>query len=266
MNLNRIRTIIDKEWEEVFKNRMVLFTIGFLPIIFTLLPLVIMYVMGTSGGGMNNGDLADVPPQFLNTCGNLPAKDCLQVYIMQEFMLMFMMMPLIIPTAIAAYSIVGEKTTRSLEPLLATPITTAELLTGKALAAALPAVFLTWLSFGIFVLLLPLVGATPGLLQNVISATWLMAVLIIGPLMAIAAVNVAVIVSSRVNDPRVAEQVSGVMIVPVLGLLFAQLAGIIILSPTVMGLSIIFMLVVDAALIYFGVNLFQREAILTRWK
>ena len=68
----------------------------------------------------------------------------MQIYLINEFLLLFMMMPLIIPITIAAYSIVGEKTTRSLEPLLATPITTAELLIGKGLAAAIPAIAATW--------------------------------------------------------------------------------------------------------------------------
>ena len=51
---------------------------------------------------------------------------------------MFMLIPLFIPVNIAAYSIVGEKTTHSLEPLLATPISTGELLAGKNLASVIP--------------------------------------------------------------------------------------------------------------------------------
>jgi len=176
------------------------------------------------------------------------------------------MMPLIIPVAIAAYSIVGEKTTRSLEPLLATPITTAELLVGKALASALPAIIITWVCFGIFLLLLPVVGATPALMKYITGPVWFVAILVIGPLMAVASVNLAVIVSSRVNDPRVAEQMAGVLIVPLLGVLFGQLAGIIILDMNLMFLAIIFMLILDLALIYTGSRLFQRETILTRWK
>jgi len=61
---------------------------------------------------------------------------------------------LIIPVNIAAYSVVGEKTTRSLEPLLATPITTAELLIGKNMAAAIPAVLATWAGFLLYLLAL----------------------------------------------------------------------------------------------------------------
>lgn len=266
MNLNRVKTIIDKEWAEVFKNRMVIFTIGIMPIIFTILPLGILYGLSSTGGGIPDGSMADVPPAFLDACMDLSAMECMQIFMMNQFMLMFMMMPLIIPTAIAAYSIVGEKTTRSLEPLLATPITTAELLTGKAMAAALPAILITWACFAIFLLLMPLAGATPGLVNYVLGPVWLLAVLIIGPLMAIAAVNLAVIVSSRVNDPRVAEQVTGVLVVPLLALLFGQLAGLIVLNQSVMMLTILLMLAIDIVLVIAGARLFQRENILTRWK
>jgi ABC-2 type transport system permease protein len=266
MNTHRIRTIIEKEWAEVFKNRMVIFTIAFMPIMFTVLPLIILSVLTSTVGESASAAASDVPPAFLAICGDASAVGCMQIYIMNQFLMMFMMMPLVIPTAIAAYSIVGEKTTRSLEPLLATPIKTIELLWGKALAAALPAVVITWVCFAVFILLMPLVGATPELVKYTLGPTWLMAVIIIGPLMAIAAVNLAVIVSSRVNDPRVAEQVAGVLIVPVIALLFAQLAGLIVLNVTVMFISILVVLAADIALVYAGAQLFQRETILTRWK
>jgi len=265
MSINRILTIIDKEWAEVFKNRMVIFTISFMPIIFTILPLIILNFLGAQSG-IPAGATADVPPEFLNFCEDLPGPDCIQIFLMNQFILMFMMMPLIIPTAIASYSIVGEKTTRSLEPLLVTPITTTELLTSKALAAAVPAVGVTWACFLAFILLMPLVGATPGLIRHVTGPVWMIAVLVMGPLMAIAAVNLAIMVSSRVNDPRVAEQIAGILIVPLLVLLFGQLAGLIVLNLAVILIAVLVVFVIDSALIYAGTRLFQRETILTRWK
>jgi len=60
------------------------------------------------------------------------------------------MMPAIIPITIASYSIVGEKSTHTIEPLLATPISTGQLLTGKALAAAIPSVIASLIAFLIF--------------------------------------------------------------------------------------------------------------------
>ena len=266
MNTTRIRTIIDKEWVEVFKNKMVLFTIVLLPVLFTLMPLGFLYFANYSDMMSAGGDVSDVPAMFTQACGSLPAADCLQYFVLNQFLIMFMMLPLIIPTAIAAYSIVGEKTNHSLEPLLATPITTMELLTGKALAAALPAVLVTWACFFIFVLLMPLVGTSRTLVAQVLSPTWLVAVLIIGPLIAVASVNLAVIISSRVNDPRAAEQISAVLIMPLLALLFGQLAGLIVINITVMLISTLVILLLDVGLLYIGTQLFQRENILTRWK
>jgi len=265
--MKHVRTIIDKEWAEVFQNRMVLFTMIFIPLIFVLLPLVTLYFTGQSMGTGMPGEVADVPPEFLAVCGpEMSSVDCMQVYLVNMFLLLFMLMPVIIPVTIAAYSIVGEKTTHSLEPLLATPISTFELLAGKSLAAALPAILTGWLSFGIFLLVLPLIGISSIVIRYIISPTWLLSVLVAGPLMAIASVNFALFVSSRVNDPRVAEQISVLLIVPILAGMLAQLAGILVIDIFVMLSFIAGMALVDIGMIYLGVTIFQREKILTRWR
>ena len=265
--MKHILTIIDKEWAEVFKNRMVLFTLIFLPLIFTLLPLVMLYLTGQGMGDVGGVNTADVPTAFLTQCEEgMTGGECLQIYLVNEFLLLFMMMPVIIPVTIAAYSIVGEKTTHSLEPLLATPITTFELLAGKSLAAALPAIFVGWASFGLFLLGMPLIGVTRPVIEYIAGITWLLAVFVAGPLLAIASVNLAIFVSSRVNDPRTAEQISSLFILPILGLLFAQLAGVIVINVIVMTSFIGGMILVDIGMIYLGTTIFQRETILTRWK
>jgi len=262
--MNHLLTILDKEWSEVFKNKMVFLTMLIMPLLFTALPLITLSFM--NGSLPEGSDAADLPEAFLLACGSLPARDCLQIYVIDQFMLLYMMMPVIIPVTIAAYSIVGEKTTRSLEPLLATPVSTEVLLLGKGLAAALPAIAATWLCFLIFLLLLPWVGAGAAARAHVLGSTWLLGIFVVGPLMAVAAVNFAVIVSSRVNDPRVAEQISVVLILPLLGLFLAQIIGLVILSPQLMVWLILGALALDALLLYLGVRLFQRETILTRWR
>ncbi len=263
MDLSRIQTIVDKEWAEVFKNRIVLFTILLLPLIFTALPLGLLY---STRGAVSDGDFSDLPPRFLEACGNIAPVECFQIYLLNQFLLLFMFMPLIIPVAIAAYSIVGEKTTRSLEPLLATPITTEELLTAKSLAAAIPAVAATWGCFLVFLILAPVVGARPAVFVGILNPVWLLAVFVAGPLMAVLAVNVAIVVSSRVNDPRVAEQIAAVVVVPILGLIFGQIAGVVVLNVPFMLTAIGGLSLIDVALVYAGARLFQRETILTKWK
>jgi ABC-2 type transport system permease protein len=262
--MEKVKTIIRKEWAEVFKNRFVLFTVAFLPLILTALPLGILFA--TRSAGMDDFS-SDLPSQFLEVCPEgLTGGECFQVYLVSQFMILFMMMPLAIPVTIAAYSIVGEKTTRSLEPLLATPITTGELLTGKSLAAALPAILATWAGFTIFAIGARILVPNPEASAAILDPMWLLAILLVGPLMAVLAVLVSVMVSSRVNDPRVAEQLSMVVILPVLAMFFGQVSGLFLINRQIILLLAALLLLVDGGLVYLAVRLFQRETILTRWK
>jgi hypothetical protein len=52
----------------------------------------------------------------------------------------------------------------------------------------------------------------------------------------------------------------------VLGLVFAQLAGMIVINIMVMLSFIGGMILLDIGMIYLGTSIFQREKILTRWK
>lgn len=264
--MKHIRTIVDKEWAEVFKNRTVIGMMSFMPLLFTLLPLVMLKVSSTQSMEGFDASSAGVPASILAACAGMNAGECMQVYLVNQFLLMFMMMPLIIPVTIAAYSIVGEKTTRSLEPLLATPITIIELLTGKALAAAIPGVLITFLSFGLFVVGLFVLKVAPLVRAYILSPTWLLAVLVLGPIFSVISVMTAIFISSRVNDPRVAEQVSSVVIIPLMAVLLLQVAGVVVINLSFMLSAIASCLLIAVGMVYLGTVFFQRETILTRWK
>jgi ABC-2 type transport system permease protein len=264
--MNKIKTLIRKEWAEVFKNRMVLFTVAFLPLLLTAIPIAILASMHGEVTNMQ-GISSEMPAQFNALCpADLNPGECFQVYLVSQFMIMFMILPLAIPSTISAYSIVGEKTTHSLEPLLATPITTLELLLGKSLAAAIPAVLATYAAFLLFAGAAWIITPNPQLLGALLDARWLIAVFLVGPLMAILAVTVSVMVSSRVNDPRVAEQISMVVIIPVLAVFFGQIAGLFLINRQIILLAAGVLVLVDAVLFYLATQFFQRETILTRWK
>lgn len=262
--MKKINTIIRKEWAEVFKNRLVLSTVIFLPLLFTALPLIMLYISRDTGGSDLTGDM---PPQFSQLCPEgLSGGECFQVYMVNQFMLLFMLTPLIIPVNIAAYSVVGEKTTHSLEPLLATPITTVELLTGKNLAAVIPAVVATLTGFLIYVFGAWILVDSPLVLAALLDPMWWLAVIVVGPLLAILAVNFSLMISSRVNDPRVAEQLSALVIVPLLGIFFGQIAGLFLINQQLILIMAMILVAIDAGMVFLAVRLFQRETILTRWK
>ena len=260
----KVWAIIDKEWADVFRNRLVLFTVGFLPLIFTAIPLIMLYVMRRTDAG----ELEELPQALLNNplFAGMSPPEALQAIMVNQFMLFFLLIPLAIPMTIAAYSIVGEKTERSLEPLLATPITTRQLLLGKSLAAALPAVGAAWFSFLVVAFIARFIVVSARVYAIIVSPTWLLAIGLLSPLLTVLAVTVGVIISSRVNDPRAAEQLGMVVILPLLVLFFAQMAGLIFVNSLVVLWLVGGMTLVDIGLLQLAVRLFQRETILTRWK
>ncbi|TAK12676.1 MAG: ABC transporter permease [Anaerolineae bacterium] len=263
--MTKIWTMIRKEWAEVFKNKFVLFSVAFMPLLFTAIPLGVLYSMRGATAAEALG-LSEVPAEMTALCGDLAGAECAQFMIVSQFLMLFLLMPVIIPVTIASYSIVGEKRTRTLEPLLAAPISTLELLAGKALGAAIPAVAVTWGAYIIFMVGTILITGSPALTTLLLKPLWLLAMVVVGPLLSVAAVSMAVMVSSRVNDPRVAEQVSALVMLPVLGLFMAQTAGFIQLNQGFVLWLALILAVIDAGLLALAIQLFQRETILTRWK
>ncbi len=263
--MDKIWIIMRKEWAEVFKNRFVYFTVAFLPLVLTALPLIMLYATSSSGD-LSGLSATDIPGRFTVLCGEMSEGECGQYFLVSQFMLFFMLMPLAIPVTIASYSIVGEKTTRTLEPVLATPVTTLELLAGKALAAAIPGVGVTWIGFIIFAFGARLIATSPVVVARLTDPLWLMAIFVVGPLLAIASVSVAVMVSSRANDPRVAEQLSMLVILPLLAVFFGQIAGFFFINERLILWMAAVLALIDIGLLAFATQLFQRETILTRWK
>jgi ABC-2 type transport system permease protein len=167
--------------------------------------------------------------------------------------------------SLAAHSVVGEKQARSLEPLLVTPITTFELLSAKVLGAFIPSAVLTAGFFALYVLA-ALLFAREGVAWALLAPRTLGIVFVLGPLAALAALQMAVCVSSRVNDARTAQQIGVVVILPVAGLLISQVFGSLQLTGPLILTIAAGSLVVNAGLMWIGIILFDRETILTRWK
>ncbi len=262
--MNRIQTLIDKEWSEVFKNKMVLFTVALMPLLFVVILVVQLVVMRN----VPASEMNDAPAAVLAACTaqHLSDTECMQGYLVGSFMALFLIIPVMVPVTIAAYSIVGEKTTRSLEPLLATPTSTTEIILGKGLAAVIPAIAATWLAFGLFLISARAFAVSERVFALIADPMWLAGMFIIAPLLCVLSVTTAVVVSSRVNDPRAAEQISALLVLPVMLILFGRIIGFITLNVTTMLLFGLVLLVVNAGMLMLAVKLFQREVILTQWK
>ena len=255
-------TVLRREWIETLRNRLLVSTIVIPPVVLTIAPIIL-------GGLVNERELppeltaqilAQRPEWASFTPGELAG-----AFAVQQFLVFFLLMPAYIPLSIATFSIIGEKQARSLEPVLATPIRTVELLAGKAIAALVPGILTGWVTYLVFVALASLVYG-PNLFTVVTDGSWLAGVFLLGPAVGLASVVAGVIVSARVNDPRVAQQIGGVIIIPIVGLVIIQATGTLLVGPTGYAILAIIVTIVSLVGLRAGVRLFDREAILTRWR
>src|SRR5690606_20505744 len=158
----------------------------------------------------------------------------------------------------------GEKERKTLEALLYTPTSDGELYFAKVLSpwlAALGVTILALIGYSIVVNFVasPIVGRIffPNLM-------WIALTLWVSPAAAGLGLGVMVLVSSRVNTFQEAYQLGGVVVVPILLLLFGQLGGVIFFSlPFVLFVGLVLWLI-DLALLWFGARVFARSELLSR--
>jgi len=245
LNLGNSWIIASKDLKAFLRKRTVLYAVVVLPLFLSILfPLVIEF-SGRKSGGIP----ASVLPGYLDA-----------------FAFFFVIIPAIIPTPIASYSIVGEKVEKSLEPLLATPTTDGEILLGKCIAAFLPAIVATYGSSAIFMALTD--SVTQGKLGYLYFPNEEIAVILIllAPLAALLSVQLSVIASSRVSDVRAASQLGGLMFLPFLGIYLAGEIGLITLNTNNLLIIAAVLAVLDLVMFRISTATFQREEILTKWK
>ena len=89
---------------------------------------------------------------------------------------------------------------------------------------------------------------------------------LVGPLASLAALQMTIAISSRVNDPRSAQQIAVLLVLPLVVMLVGQVVGAFIVTTPVLLLVGLVLAAVWLALIAFSAALFERETILTRWK
>lgn len=96
------------------------------------------------------------------------------------------------------------------------------------------------------------------------NLTWVLLILGLAPTVALASIGLTVMISARVKGFREAQQISAVLVVPILIMLFAQASGTVIFGPLLEGTLILVFAVIDAFLFRLGVRLFRREEILSK--
>jgi ABC-2 type transport system permease protein len=237
----------------------------------SLFPAFLVIVLVPRIVGRTLEESGEFAEDAVNAIAHMPelaglAGDALvQTFLFHQFSLLLLLVPIVSATALATHAVIGEKQARALEPLLATPISTLELLAAKTLTPFVFALVLTWAAVGLY-LLGAFAFGEPGVWRAVASPRLLIMFGLLGPLVELASLLVSVIVSSRASDPRSAQQLTALLILPITAVFVAQLMGVLVLGPSAMLLASLGCVVLDVLLLWLGIRVFQRETILTRWR
>jgi ABC-2 type transport system permease protein len=261
MRLGYVWAVFTKEWRDLLTNRLLLGAVVLPALIFAAIPTGLVWFIETHE--LDPNQMAQIQ-QYIGNFPGVDPKTAAQAFIVLNFMAYFLLIPAMVPMAIATQSIIGEKVARSLEPQLATPLEVPELLTGKTVAAALPAVLSTWAVYVAYGLVNGAIADTR-LTRFVFSDTWLLAMVTLVPLICLFSVLLGIVVSSRVNDPRTAQQIGGFVVIPIIAIAVAQFFGghaTFSMQQVLIGDLLVAGLVGIALLI--GSWAFERESILTR--
>ncbi|HEV2226663.1 MAG TPA: ABC transporter permease subunit [Nitrososphaerales archaeon] len=185
--------------------------------------------------------------------------------LMDSFSIWFVIAAAIIPTAIASYSLVGEKIQKSLEPMLATPMSDGDILLGKTLSALLLPLGALYAGSISFMTLLDYF--TYDLLGYYYYPNWhIGAILFAAPFAALLSVEVNVVISSRMTDVRSAQQSGALLMLPFIGVFLASELGFFAMDDTNLVILAGILAAIGIAMFFVAKATFQREEILTRWK
>ncbi len=244
MRFSKAWIVASKEFKTLTKRKNILYSsLYFESIVSIGLPFLIRYVSG----------------KMTDPTTALPV-------LLSAFSFLFVIGASLLPVTMASYSLVGEKVQKSLEPLLATPTTDEEILAGKSIAAFLPAFAINLVGALIFTTLVD--HFTHNILDSYFFPNWdiIIIVLLLGPLACLLAVGYNVLISSRMNDVRAAQQFGALILLPFAAIYVLSETRVLELTTNALLIMAAILIGIDAVMFFLAKATFQREEILTKWK
>jgi ABC-type Na+ efflux pump permease subunit len=265
VNRRAVKAIVRKDLKVVIQNKGVSIPLIVLPaLILVVLPAMAALVPtldnipGSSGADLYTfrehlpGELQRVLARYDSTQAGIVL---LFVYLLAP---MYLILPLMVASVIAADSFAGEKERKTLEALLYTPTTDGELLLAKLLAAWVPAVTVAWVGFVLYGLVLNL-AAWPTMGRVFFPNTmWCILAIWVAPAVAALGLGTTVLISARVRGFQEAYQLGVIVVLPIIVLLVGQATGLIYFGPWLVFLMGLVVWVLDAAVLLLGVRHFHR--------
>lgn len=272
MRFEKAKLVFRKDWLEIRRNWQVILPIVVLPLMISVvLPVILTLIpslVPASQTQVTGFDtlIQNLPAAVQERLAGMTDVQSM-IYVMALYFLapFFLIIPLMASSVIASDSFAGEKERKTIEALLATPISDSELFFGKMLVSFIPSMLVTLLSFVVYSVLFDVLSF--GIFNGMIllpNLDWILMILGLAPAVALASIGLTVIISSRVKGFREAQQISVILLLPILALVFGQVAGAVIFGPVMITVLICLFAAIDFAVFRIGVTTFKREEILAQ--
>ena len=266
MKKRALQAIIRKDLTAVLRSTGVMVPMIVVPLIFFIL-IPVLTSLAPNLVNLPGTNLTEFETFLARMPGGL--QEVLKPYTLEQsvvvmmvvyfFAPMFLIVPLMVSSVIAADSFAGEKERGTIEALLYTPLSDQELFLAKLLAAWIPSLVVSLVGFVIYTLAANLAGWR--IMGGWFFPNWMWVALVVwvSPAVAGLGLSTMVLVSSRVKGFQEANQIGGVIVLPILLLVIGQTAGVMYFNvPLVLLLGVIIW-AVDAVLFWIGVRTFARE-------
>ena len=267
MNRRAVMAIVRKDLRGVWRSKGVVLPLVLVPlVILGVMPALISLVPRLAPeGSLAFMDLERLPEGIRAELAGLdPSRRLLVLALVYFFAPMYLIVPLMVASVIAADSFAGEAERKTLEALLYTPTTEGELFLGKVFSAWLPALGVATVGVLLYSLVADLVS-WPVLGRLLLpNPMWFLLVIWVAPAVAGLGLGTMVLVSSRVRTFQEAYQLGGAVVLPILFLVVGQVTGLLYFNLVVVGLLGLFLWAVDAVLLWYGSRTFRRDALLAR--
>ena len=269
MNVDAVAAIVEKDVREVFNSRQMLIPLVVVPVIFVVvMPVSVILLprfVDTPASTLAFLDrMLDSMPPGIRAEVNQFSRDQQFTYLAVNYFFgpLFLVIPLMVSNIIAASAFAGERERDTMEGLLYAPVSDRDLFVAKALAAFVPALvaaFVGFVGYAAVVDLLTYEQFGRLLLPNTL---WLLLMLWLVPSVSFFGLGVTVIVSMKARGYEEAQQIAGVVVLPIVAIVLLQAAGVLFLSYELIAAIGALFVVLDVALVVLGARLFRREELL----
>jgi len=275
MNARRMLAIIKKDISSVTSSMQMWMPMMIVPMIFMVVIPLVITIVGRTVNFEDIGNVKQIEKFLLNTpfadlnseLAAFPELAQKGVYVFANYLFapMFLIVPVMVSAILSGNSFAGEKEKKTLESLLYTPVTEKELFFSKVGAAFIPAIAVSAVGFVLYGLILNVFGFPLFNRLFFPSWNWLPFMLLVVPGISLLAISATVIVSARVRGFQEAQQISALIVLPLLLLIVSQMTGLFFLSTAVCAVMGALLLVADYFLISRAARGFNREKLLKNY-